>query len=142
MLTATKRLVAYLVAVVVLIAPKACAAVDDQSDDGSKIITLAGTGEHVFKPGDPNYGTYKAKATGKTRGSVKAKCRWRVYVPIPTPSDPNKVVQTDPKGVNKWHHLNGLYKGSVKIKAVTDPKYIRQPRILETENCPKWVMRK
>lgn len=139
MLRSTKILAAYLVVVAAPLAASADAC-DNQSDDGSMIISLGGTSETTFEPGSATYGTYKTVAKGKTRGAVKAKCKWRTLVPIP--GKPGKFFQTSPTKAGSWHHLNGLYKGSIKIGPVTDPKYKGQPRILVSVDCPKWVMKK
>lgn len=113
------------------------ATLDDQSDNGSRIIVLGGNGEHIFPPKSPIYGTYNTKAKTDTQ---KSKCRWRLLVPIP--NKPGKYFQSSPTKAGEWNHLTKLtHKGSVKIKPVTDPKYKGQPRILDTENCAKWEMR-
>lgn len=140
MLRATKLLVVYLVGAVALVLPKACAATDNQSDDGSRIVGIGGNSETAFPPDSPNFGTYKTVAKGKNKGAIRAKCRWRLLVPIP--NRPGKYFQTSPTKAGSWHHLNFLGHGTVKIKPVSDPKYKGQPRVLDSENCPKWEMRK
>lgn len=140
MLKATKILGIYLATIAVLITPKACSATDNQSDNGSQVTVLSGTGEHVFPPGSPFYGTYKAHASGKNRGAVKANCKWKILVPMP--NKPNKYFQVSPKAAGQWNHLNSFGRGSAKITPVTDPKYIKQPRVLLTDGCPKWELRK
>lgn len=137
---AARWLAAYLALVcgpIALLATDCTGKLDNQSDNGSRIVRLKGDAEVTFPPDSPNFGTYRTKATDK---SQRKGCRWRLLVPIP--NRPGKYFQTSPKKAGAWHHLNKYtYTGRVRIRPVTDPKYKHQPRVLDTENCRYWEMR-
>lgn len=118
---ATRVLVGYLLAAAVLVSPRACSALDDQSDDGSARYFMTGNGQRAFAD-DVMYGTYKIHATEPT---AQANCRWQTFV-----KRGGHWEQESPTKAGKWNHLSDLlHRGSVRVN---------KPMLVVSQNCPRW----
>jgi hypothetical protein len=118
---ATKALIAYgaMCATIVYAADPDCAAMDNQSDEGSSVHLMNGTAggaKVVFA------GKYKTHATEPV---AQANCRWRIFT-----KQRGHWVQVSPKKAGTWNHLSDLFhRGTAKLA---------QGQYFDSRGCPKW----